>query len=140
MPEKEYELLEHTADTGIRVKAGDLKGLFEKSAVAMFEIISEPKSAKIKVCKKVTVQQDAEQLGELYINWLNELLSLSAAKELVFSRFKIDVLNNHHLEAVACGAPMEDYRVNAEIKAATYHQLKLDKTSAGWVAEVIFDV
>jgi SHS2 domain-containing protein len=33
-----------------------------------------------------------------------------------------------------------DYKINTEIKAATYHELKIEETKAGWLAEIIFDV
>jgi SHS2 domain-containing protein len=140
MDGKEYEVLEHTADIGIRVKADGLQGLFRSAARAMFDISAEPKSAAIKAFEKVKIKQGAENLEELFINWLNELLSVSATKELIFSDFKIDTLKNNHLEAVAFGSPTENFKVNAEIKAATYHALKLEKTGSGWLAEVIFDV
>lgn len=140
---KFYELIEHTADIGIRVKGGDLKGLFRNAAAAMFEIIAEEKpniKYKKSNIKKITVRQEAEDLEELFINWLNELLSLSSAKELIFADFKINKLSDTELEATAIGENIASYTVNTEIKAATYHQLKLEKTNMGWLAEVIFDV
>lgn len=138
---KDYEIIEHTADIGIRVRADDLKELFQKAARAMFEIIAEenlpsgPRSAR-----NVTIRQKAEDLEELFVNWLNELLSLSAAKEMIFSDFKIGKLDNNHLQAIATGQEIKNYRVNTEIKAATYCGLKLEETKSGWQAEVIFDV
>ena len=140
---KRYELIEHTADIGIRVRAGDLKGIFKNAALAMFDIAAEKKSrlsAVSRELKTVAVKQSAESLEELFINWLNELLSLSATKELIFSDFKIDKIDDESLQAKAIGLGINNYRVNTEIKAATYHQLKLHKENGGWVAEVIFDV
>ena len=40
---KNYELIEHTADVGIRVRGKGLNELFQNAAVAMFEIIAEEK-------------------------------------------------------------------------------------------------
>ena len=140
---KEYELIEHTADIGIRVKAGDLGGIFKNSAMAMFDIIAEKKSqpqAASDQLKTLTVKQSAENLEELFINWLNELLSLSATKELIFSDFKIDKIDEKNLQAEVIGSDFKGYRVNAEVKAATYHQLKIGRAVSGWEAEVIFDV
>ncbi len=140
---KDYELIEHTADIGIRVRAGDLKGIFKNAALAMFDIAAEKKSRLSAVSRElrtIAVKQDAESLEELFINWLNELLSLSATKELIFSDFKIDKIDDENLRAKAIGLGINNYRVNTEIKAATYHQLKLQKENGGWVAEVIFDV
>jgi SHS2 domain-containing protein len=87
--QKNYELIEHTADIGIRVKGGDLKELFKNSALAMFDIIAEKKTENRSPCllagesqvKRLVIGQKADNLEELLVNWLNELLSLSSAKD-----------------------------------------------------------
>jgi SHS2 domain-containing protein len=140
---KNYELIEHTADVGIRVKGADLKELFKNAALAMFDVMAEEKPRsehRAPSTEKVVIKQSADNLEELFINWLNELLSLSATKELIFSDFKINKLDENNLQALAMGHKISDYKVNTEIKAATYHQLKLEQTKYGWQAEVIFDV
>jgi len=135
-----YEFIEHTADIGIRVKADDLKGIFKNTALAMFEIIAERQKEGEGSQQNLEIEQEAENLDELFINWLNELLSLSATKELIFCDFRINKLDKNGLKATAIGEDIRNYRVNTEIKAATYHQLRLEQTEAGWQAEVIFDV
>ncbi len=137
--DKNYELIEHTADVGIRVKADDLKGLFKNTALAMFDIVAEKHSVTPDT-KELKIEQNAVSLDELFINWLNELLSLSSAKELIFSDFKISEIDEKHLKSVVIASSNKNYKVNVEIKAATYHQLKIEKTAKGWQAEVIFDV
>jgi len=138
--EKPYEIIEHTADVGIRVKAKDLKELFSLAAQAMFDIIAEKSLQKSLPSKKIKIEQEAANLDELFINWLNELLSLSAAKELIFSDFQFQEINETFLRACAVADNIENYKVNVEIKAATYHDLKIHHDESGWVAEVIFDV
>lgn len=140
---KKYTLIEHTADIGIRVKAKNLKELFKNTALAMFEIMAEKKpntENRTPRTENVIIKQKADNLEELLVNWLNELLSLSATKELIFFKFKINKLDKNNLEAEVSGYEIKNYKVNTEIKAATYHQLKLEKNPSGWSAEVIFDV
>ena len=138
---KNYELIEHTADISIRVRAQDLKGLFKNAALAMFDIIAEKKTeVRCQKPEKIIVKQKADNLEELFINWLNELLSLSATGELIFSDFQIHKLDENHLDATLIGSYIKGYRVNAEIKAATYHELKIEEDKTGWMVEVIFDV
>jgi len=137
---KAYELIEHTADIGIRVKGKDLKALFKNSASAMFDIIAEKKESPVIKQTKIKIEQKADNLEELLVNWLNELLSLSATKELIFSEFRINKIDKNTLQAVVIGEDIKNYRVNTEVKAATYHQLKLEEAKTGWRAEVIFDV
>ncbi len=140
---KDYELIEHTADIGIRVKGGDLKELFKNAALAMFDLIAErkPQTANRKPqTRNIAIKQRADNLEELFVNWLNELLSLSATKEKIFCDFRFKQLDERNLEAEAFGEDVKNYKVNAEVKAATYHQLRTEETKSGWLAEVIFDV
>jgi len=140
---KPYELIEHTADIGIRVKAENLEGLFCESAKALFDIIAQIKSPARKylsLTKKIRINQQAENTEELYINWLNELLSLASAKGLIFYDFKIKKITNNSIEADVLGKKSSCYKVNVEIKAATYHDLQIIENHGIWKAEVIFDV
>ena len=138
---KKYELIEHTADVGIRVKARTLKALFSRAAEAMFDIIAEKKhSLDHPTTQETLIKQSADNPEELFINWLNELLSLSSAEEIIFSVFKIKKIGAKNLEAKVIGIDSKYYRINSEIKAATYHQLKIKKNTFGYQAEVIFDV
>lgn len=137
---KDYELIEHTADIGIRVRADDLKGIFKKSALAMFDIIAEEINPAAKDFKKIETNVRGGNLDELFINWLNELLYQSATKELIFSDFQIQKLDRNNLEAALIGRDNKNYRINTEIKAATYHELQIEQIKSGWQAEIIFDV
>ena len=139
-----YEFLEHTADLKIRVTSSGLKELFIDSAAAIFDIIAERKdikpAQKIKVPIRVPLIEGADRLEDLFVDWLNEAISLSAAREMVLSDFKIIKLDENGLQVEAMGESMKSYVVKTEIKAATRHELKLTKSESGWQAEVIFDV
>ena len=136
-----YELIEHTADIGIRVKGKDLKELFTNAALAMFALLADENTCKKNLPTEIfLIKQEAADLEELFINWLNELLSLSSAEGKIFSKFKFKILDKNTLEAEASGSRIEGYKVKTEIKAATYHALKLEQAKTGWQAEVIFDV
>jgi len=137
---KNYEFIEHTADIGIKVKGGSRKELFCNSALALFCIIAEVNLTKTKSQKKFLISQRAQNIEELFVNWLNELLSLSSAKGIIFNQFQISKIDDNSLEASVRGSDVVNYRVNTEVKAATHHQLKIRETKGTWIAEVIFDV
>ena len=137
---KTFEILEHTADLKVRVKGNDLAGLFKNAGLAIFKICAEKQLTKDKKAHKIYISQNAQNLEELFVNWLNELLSLSAAKGLIFEDIKISKLTENELKAEASAYDIRNYKVNTEIKAATYHELKISKDDSGWQGEVIFDV
>jgi len=137
---KNYELLEHTADIGIRVKASDLAGLFKSAGLAITDISAEKQKTQYPEKHKIVIDQKADNIEELFFNWLNELLSAGAAEGLIFEDIQINQINENFIDAIAVGSDIRNYKVNTEIKAATYHQLKVEKTGPLWQAEVIFDV
>jgi SHS2 domain-containing protein len=138
---KDYDLIEHTADIGIRVNGKDLKEIFINVASAMFDVIAELRTdcTKLKL-KDINIKIQADDRDELLVEWLNELLSLSETKELIFDKFKIVNLTDKYLEAVVSGYPRENFRIQTEIKAATYHELKIKKLNSSWQVELIFDI
>ena len=140
MSPKSYQLLEHTADIYIRVKAKDLKSLFVNSAEAMFDISTSAKKPISKEKITFPISQTAVNKEELFINWLNELLSLSAVKKTIFTDFKIKKFSENTIEADVSAISAENFEIKTEIKAATYHDLVLKSDSKVWIAEVIFDV
>ncbi len=135
-----YEVFEHTADIGVRIKGSSREELFKNAGLALFRISSRKQFTVDKTRRDITVKLNADDLEELFVGWLNELLSLSAAKGLIFHNIKINKLTDNSLEAVAVGSPVANYKVNTEIKAATYHELRIIQDESGWQAEVILDV
>jgi SHS2 domain-containing protein len=135
-----YAVFEHTADIGVRIKGKDLKDLFRNAGLALFQISSRKQFTKDKTHTDISIKLSADNLEGLFVDWLNELLSLSAAKELIFHNIKVNKLEDNSIEATAVGSNIDNYKINTEIKAATYHQLRVARKTAGWEAEVILDV
>lgn len=136
-----YELIEHTADIGIVLKAACLKKLFENAAEALFEISATRHEGKPRRgTRKVPIQISARDREQLFIDWLNELVSLAASKEWIFTRFSVTRLTENSLEASCIAEERAHFTMLTEIKAATYCDLEIKKIPSGWQAKVIFDV
>jgi SHS2 domain-containing protein len=77
----------------------------------------------------------------LLFDWLRELLLLADEQHLLFSRFDVTVTDNG-LTGTAWGEPLDPARhlLLREVKAITYHELKVEPTPDGWLAEVIVDI
>jgi SHS2 domain-containing protein len=140
MPAKKYEFLEHTADICVKVYGRDLKELFQNAAEVLFAIMAERKPGGPAERKTLSIEKSAENLEELLITWLNELISLSDSRDLIFEGFNIKELTDNKIKADLTGKARGGFRIKTEVKAATYHELKIEKTEYGWQAQVIFDV
>ncbi len=140
MKKLSYQLIEHTADIGIRVRSFSLAGLFKKAGLAIAGVSLERQKPQYPEKHRIIIRQRAANVEELFVNWLNELLSVSAVEALAFEDIQINQINENSVDALAIGSDIRNYKINTEIKAATYHQLKVKKTGLIWQAEVIFDV
>ena len=77
----------------------------------------------------------------LLYDWLKELLYHFDAEHLLCARFEVKVRPNG-LTGSAWGEKLDRARheLNHEVKAITYHGLKVEQTPNGWLAEVIVDI
>ncbi len=135
-----YEFFEHTADLGLRVNSADLDTLFREAAEGLFAMIAEgvdPGPAT----RELEYRIDGTRHDYLLFDWLNELLYTFESEKLLLGRFEVRVEGNG-LRATAFGQPLDParHRLLHEVKAITYHQLKVERAGAGWRAEVIVDI
>jgi SHS2 domain-containing protein len=77
----------------------------------------------------------------LLVAWLDELLYLRDADDVVFGGFAVDEIDEGRLRGRIRVAPRGDRILDsAGVKAATYHRLRVDRMNDGWVADVYLDV
>jgi len=135
-----YELFEHTADLGLRATAADLDTLFaEMAACLSAAVVEDPSSVRPEVA--VAVEVAGTDREYLLFDWLKALLTWFDADGLLFFRFEVRVRDDG-LTATAFGEPFdaERHSLNHEVKAITYHELKVVPAAGGWLAEVIVDI
>lgn len=135
-----HETFEHTADLGLRIRAPDLETLFVEAAQCLFEAIVEDLRT-VQPAKRVDVTLAGDEPDYLLFDWLKALLYHFDAEHLLFGRFEVHVTKDG-LTGRAWGEPLDRARHNLEheVKAITYHGLKVEKTEDGWLAEVIVDI
>ena len=136
-----YEVIDHTADIGIRVAAENLEELFIRAAEAMFDVMVASKP-NLTANINVPIEISAERQDELFVKWLQELLYVFDTRHLVLSSFYIDKLSETMLSGTAKGMKFDELRheLKRQIKAVTYHKLALEKKDDAWHATVIFDI
>ncbi len=88
------------------------------------------------------VEVKAKELAGLMFEWLNEIIYLIEAKNLIFSQFNITNISETRISAQIAGEAPDTtkHRLKSEIKACTYHALRVENTNSEWVAQVIFDI
>jgi SHS2 domain-containing protein len=136
----DFEILNHTADIGIIAYGEDISSVFINTAKGLFSLIIDPQEVSTKKHRDITVT--APDREALLVNWLNELIYLVDAEEVLFKEFDIIQITETKLQAKCYGEKINSkkHHLQREVKAATYHQLKIEQTAEGWRAQVIFDI
>ena len=135
-----YEVFEHTADVGLRVRADSLDALLVDAAHGLFSLIVTNLD-QVEAVQEKTIRIDANEPDYLLFDWLNELLYTFEVHQMLFSEFAVKV-DAQGLTATCRGEPMQLDRhdMDHEVKAITYHGLKVQQDDDGWMAELIVDI
>ncbi len=135
-----YETFEHTADLGLRVRAPDLDRLFAEAGLALFSVVLDDVNT-VEPRQRIDVEMAGDDRAYLLFDWLRELLYRFDAEHLLFGRFEARVRADG-LTGTAWGEPLDRSRhaLAHEVKAITYHGLRVEQTADGWLAEVIVDI
>ena len=136
---KKYDIVEHTADIGIKAYGKNLSECFENAAVGMFDIISDTK--RIKPVGEYEISLKSDTIEELLVDWLSKLLTISDINNVLFGKFAVSINEEKcKLNAKVYGENFDSERhtVGKEIKAVTYHILEVNKEK-GYV-QVLFDI
>jgi len=137
--EKEFEILNHTADAGIIAYGSNMNEAFANAAKGMFSLITELED--VEETEYRDTELTAPDRESLLVEWLNELIYLFDVENILFKKFDITQLSNTQLKAKSYGAKVDSsrHKLKTGVKAATYHMLKIDKDD-GIRIQVLFDI
>ncbi len=135
---KHYELIEHTADVGVKAYGKTVAEAFEHAAEAMFDIITD--TSTIQSVGQYDIELESPDLEQLLVDWLSKLLFLNDAENLVFGKFEVTITGTR-LSARVLGEKYntKKHRMGVEIKAVTYHILQVNEKDPIFV-QVLFDI
>lgn len=138
-----YKFFDHTADVLFEAEGKTLGELFEAAALATEETQVELKTISLKKTVKVTIE--TSDLEALLFNFLQEIIFYKDAKQLVFSKFNIeikDVNGFYTLKAEMKGEKIDQkkHKLNVDVKAVTLHRFEVKKLKDRWFARVILDI
>ena len=140
MTERDFELIDHTADIGIVAYGAGLPQAFANAARALFSLIVEPDTVSERTFRDIELSAPDEE--SLLVAWLNELIFLFDTEQLLFRRFDITMPGAGCLKARGYGEKVDTSRhtLKTGVKAATYHMLSVEQGEGGCKVRVIFDI
>lgn len=144
---KHFRTLDHTADVGLAARADTLGELFEALAEGMCDLICPRGQVTAAASRKIAVQ--AEDVEALAVDFLAKVLwtiqtehFAVAAVRVVNCDLPTGQAGRMSVAAELAGEPYrpDRHELTGEIKAVTYHQLKVAREGAEWVARVFLDL
>ena len=107
-----FDLLEHPADIGFRVRGATLEELFANGAYALLSIVLDP--SDIRPIQSISISATCADRESLLVNWLNEVLYHVDGRRMAFEAFDVARVDETHLECVARGEPCDRNPVPVE--------------------------
>jgi SHS2 domain-containing protein len=147
-----FELLEHTADVGIRARGTTLEEAFEQATLGLAEVqgalapgpggpAGEPGPGEPAAGEPVGVEVAAADPGGLLVDWLNEVLWLAETRQAGLAGVRVERVGDGTARGsvtLSEGGPSPD---GTFVKAVTYHRLRVEPDPGrGWLVEVYLDV
>ena len=136
-----FQTFDHTADLGLRIRASDLNTLFSDAGLALASIVVEDPTA-VRPGLRLQVDLPADEIEYLLFDWLRAILHHFESDHFLLARCEVRVSATAGLQAVLEGETFDAARheLSHEVKAITYHDLRVEQTADGWLAEVIVDI
>ncbi|MFH0988886.1 MAG: archease [bacterium] len=135
-----YRILEHPSDMGIETRGATLKEAFEYAATGLISIIIDP--ASVDAYENRNVRLTAMDKESLLVKWLSEILYLFDGQDFLVAHTEIELLTDIELEAVVSGEPVDNrkHQFKMDVKAVTYHQLKVEESIDRCSTRVFLDI
>ena len=125
----------HSADLALQVWASSLTGLFIQAAEGMYHLLRIDYFHGREVIRKINMQEiDFENL---LVSFLNELLNDLQHNKSAYDQFQLEI---NHFTMIGELTGRKIRGVGREIKAVTYHDLKIIKTRSGYQTTIVFDI
>ncbi len=139
-----YRYLEHMADMGIESEGDSLCSAIEDGALAVLNLFFDLNTITEK--SSITVRARAGSIEALFVEVLNELISLRdrdqmALKRLITTEFTEEE-GSFSYRGEAYGEPfdMENHAVKSEVKAATYSGLRYEEVNGRHILRCLLDM
>ena len=130
-----WTLIDHTGDIGIEVRAASREALFAEASTALFEILAG-KPAGARGSPETLPIPDGDPAEGLR-DFLAELLFRFSTERKMYVGF---AAGRGTVEAAWEPYDAARHPLRTELKAVTWHQLRVTRENEAWAARVIFDV
>lgn len=137
---KRCETFDHTADMGLAASADTLGELFEALGEGLADLICPRSQAAARQTRQLRVVSD--DLEALAVDFLTKILVAIQTDHFIIAAVTVSRIDDTSLEAEIAGEAFDPgkHEFHTEVKAATYHQLRVTQDGEKWTARAILDI
>lgn len=136
---RKYETFSTTADMGIRFKGRDFNELYENALRGLNLLLFGANLRKTSGCESFPFKFEGDGPENVLVNFLAEILSLVYQGDKRVAAVEMDRANGFSLDAKLLTVPCRR-APKLEIKAVTYHTLRVIEKNGIMSAAVVFDI
>lgn len=139
-----FKIISHTADIGLELKAPSVEKLFEEAALGFKYCLIEEGDIESEELKNIHLT--GNNLEDLIVQWLSELNYLVTVHNWILNEVKIIKIFSKNsdwiLDSTILGKIIDfnKHEIAIDIKAITYHQLKIEQTKGMFKTKIFFDI
>lgn len=139
----QYEVMDISGDAGIKAYGKSCEDAFINAGIGMYSLITD--MDKIEERQEVVIEVEGDSPEGLLVKYLNELIFHFDAYDFIGRRIEINSFSIQPLFFIKAKIFGEEFDVDRHerrllVKAATYHNIKVEQVNENWEVEVIFDI
>jgi len=136
----QFETIDISGDVGIKAFGVSMGEAFANAAAGMYSLITDLNGVDER--KSETFEAAGDSPEGLLVAWLNELVFHFDTYGFIGKRVEVTEISSRGIRAVVHGDEFDPERHERRllIKAATYHNIRVERVNSGWEIEIIFDI
>lgn len=138
-----YKFLDHSTDALVEVRHTDMRGALADAALSTTDIMLDRSTVQNRMVRHFTIRDDA--VHRLLYQWLDDIIFVTLADNFAIRDVTVDAFDDSDhitMEARAFGEPLNlvRHKFRIEVKAPTYHEMKIDCNHDGIVLRFLLDL
>lgn len=133
-----FEFLPHTSEVVLKVEAGSKENLFREALRGEMSFLKKEIDNKHKEIQKREIEVSSVDLETLLIDFLNEVLYNANIYKEIYTDVDIEEFSETYIRAKISGFKVDGF--DDDIKAVSYHNLKIEHKDNKYICKIVFDV
>ena len=136
-----HQFRDHTGEVELALAADSLAEIYVQAAFALTELCLNARPDPPPSAPAIEIRLAARDAATLLVDWLNELVFRCDVDRMVFTDVRVE------MEPVDSGCGLvarlrglADAELAGQVKAATLHRARVERTPEGFVGNVVLDV